>query len=493
MLRSMFSGVSGLRAHQSMMDVIGNNISNVNTAGYKSSQVVFEDLLSQVLRGAGSPQAAAGGTNPAQVGLGVRVGGISTSFSQGAAQLTGRSTDLSVNGDGFFYVKSQGQNFYTRLGNFSFDTNGRLVTPDGYVAQGWLANNGAINTNASTADLVMPLGQTLPPTQTTSLKLGGNVPADSANGTSITTSITVYDANGKAVPISFTFTKDPNRSVADGATTNASTTFTSATAAFTAGDVGKTITGAGIPSGTTIASVTNGTTVVLSNAASATASGVATTIDGLSDTWHVGATAPDASNVAQTLPGFPQTLTFNATTGLPTTGLTALTTNATLNTLLGTNFSTGTIKLDLGQSGQLDSLLQFSGSNSVSAISQDGGAIGFLRSFSFSENGEITGVFSNGRTQAIGQVALASFNNPSGLQKSGASTYQSTVNSGLAAVGTAGSGGRGTLSGGTLEMSNVDLAQEFTNLIVAQRGFQANSRVITASDEMLQDLVNLKR
>lgn len=205
------------------------------------------------------------------------------------------------------------------------------------------------------------------------------------------------------------------------------------------------------------------------------------------------ATAPDAGNVTHTLPGFPQTLTFNATTGVPTGGLTALTVDGTLNTLLGTNFSTGTVGFDLGQAGQLDSLLQFSGSNSVAAISQDGGAIGFLRSFNFSENGEITGVFSNGRTQAIGQIALASFNNPAGLQKSGASTYQSTVNSGLAAVGTAGSGGRGTLSGGTLEMSNVDLAQEFTNLIVAQRGFQANSRAITASDEMLQDLVNLKR
>ena len=136
MLRSMFSGVSGLRSHQTMMDVIGNNIANVNTVGYKASSVVFQDLLSQALRGAGAPTAGAtgnGGTNPSQVGLGVRVGGVTTNFTQGAAQLTGRSTDLSISGDGFFVVRQQGQTLYTRAGSMSFDALGRLTTSDGAV------------------------------------------------------------------------------------------------------------------------------------------------------------------------------------------------------------------------------------------------------------------------------------------------------------------------------------------------------------------------
>ncbi|MCZ7527713.1 MAG: flagellar hook protein FlgE [Acidimicrobiia bacterium] len=423
MLRSMFAGVSGLRGHQAMMDVIGNNISNVNTAGYKGGQVIFQDLLSQVLRGAGAPDATngLGGTNPSQVGLGVRLGSVITSFSQGASQLTGRATDLSILGDGFFVLKNGGQTLYTRLGAFDFDTDGRLVTADGAITQGWLAANGVINTNAPVTDLQMPLGQTMPPVQTTSLSIGGNIPADAAVGTAITTSITTYDANGKAVPFTFTFTK---------------------TAA---------------------------------------------------DTWSVGLTAPDAGGTPQTIPGFPQVLTFNPTTGLPTAGLTAVTLNAALNTLLGTNFTAGTIAIDLGSAGDPDALLQFAGSNSMAALTQDGAAIGFLRSFSIGSDGVVTGVFSNGRTQPIGQIALATFTNPAGLEKSGSSSYTQSVNSGLPSVGSAGGGGRGTLSGGTLEMSNVDLAQEFTNLIVAQRGFQANSRVITSSDELLQDLVNLKR
>jgi flagellar hook protein FlgE len=152
-----------------------------------------------------------------------------------------------------------------------------------------------------------------------------------------------------------------------------------------------------------------------------------------------------------------------------------------------------TIKVDFGALGSPDALAQYAGANTVAALSQDGSALGSLQSFTIGQDGIVTGVFSNGKTRPVGQVALAGFSNPVGLEKVGSSLYRSTVNSGLAAVGEAGNGGRGLLAGGTLEMSNVDLAQEFTNLIVAQRGFQANSKVITASDELLQDLVNLKR
>jgi flagellar hook protein FlgE len=422
MLRSMFSGVSGLRSHQTMMDVIGNNIANVNTVGYKSASVVFQDLLSQAIRGAGVPDQSAtgaGGTNPAQVGLGVTITGIGNNFTQGASQLTGRATDLSIQGDGFFVVRDNGQQLYTRAGSLNFDALGRLTTADGSILQGWTADaNGTINPNAAVGDLSMPFGQSTAPTVTENIRLGGNLPADAAVGTAIVTSLTVYDVQGAAIDATFTFTK----TAADAWTVTAT-----------------------MPDTTTSAPVTVGTANLV---------------------WDSTATPP-AFNPAPAL-----TLSPTAATGA---------------------WSGGTIAIDFGATGDATALRQFAGQSSVAALSQDGAALGTLQSFTIGQDGVVTGVFSNGRTRPIGQIALAGFSNASGLEKTGNSLYRASVNSGLPQIGQAGAGGRGTLSGSTLEMSNVDLAQEFTNLIIAQRGFQANSRVITASDELLQDLVNLKR
>jgi flagellar hook protein FlgE len=422
MLRSMFSGVSGLRSHQTMMDVIGNNIANVNTVGYKSASVVFQDLLSQAIRGAGVPDQTAngaGGTNPAQVGLGVTITGIANNFTQGASQLTGRATDLSIQGDGFFVVRDNGQQIYTRAGSLNFDALGRLTTADGSILQGWTADaSGAINANAAVGDLSMPLGQSTAPTVTGNIRLGGNLPADAAVGAAIVTSLTVYDVQGSSIDATFTFTK----TAADAWTVTAT-----------------------MPDQATQAPVTVGTANLV---------------------WDSTATPP-AFNPAPSL-----TLTPTAATGA---------------------WSGGTIAIAFGATGDATALRQFAGQSSVAAVSQDGSALGTLQSFSIGQDGIVTGVFSNGRTRPIGQIALAGFSNASGLEKTGNSLYRASVNSGLPQVGRAGSGGRGTLSGSTLEMSNVDLAQEFTNLIIAQRGFQANSRVITTSDQMLQDLVDIKR
>jgi flagellar hook protein FlgE len=422
MLRSMFSGVSGLRSHQTMMDVIGNNIANVNTVGYKAGSVVFQDLLSQAIRGAGVPDGAAdgaGGTNPAQVGLGVTITGIANNFTQGASQLTGRSTDLSIQGDGFFVVRDNGQQLYTRAGSLNFDALGRLTTADGSILQGWTADAaGVINPNAAVGDLSMPLGQSSAPQITENIRLGGNLPADAAVGTQIVTSLTVYDIQGSPIDATFTFAKT--------------------------GPDAWTLT-ATMPDQTTAAPVTVGTVNLV---------------------WDSTATPP-AFNPAPAL-----TMTPTAATG---------------------SWAGGTIAVDFGSTTDATALRQFSGQSSVAAISQDGSALGTLQSFTIGQDGVVTGVFSNGRTRPIGQIALAAFSNSSGLEKTGNSLYRASVNSGLPQVGQAGSGGRGVLAGSTLEMSNVDLAQEFTNLIIAQRGFQANSRVITASDELLQDLVNLKR
>jgi flagellar hook protein FlgE len=412
MLRSMYSGVSGLRGHQTMMDVVGNNIANVNTTGYKASQTIFQDLLSQVLQGAGMAQGA-GGTNPAQVGLGMRLAGTTTNFTQGGLQNTGRATDLSIQGDGFFAVRSGNENLYTRAGAFSFDANGRLTTPQGAVVQGWTADaTGGINTNAPVRDILLPIGALNEPRATEQVALGGNLPADAAEGAQIRTSITLFDDQGTAVDVSFVWTKTAN-----------------------------------------------------------------------ADEWSL---QPQADTDADGTPddlGAAQTVTFDGSGRLTSAG------SFTLTGLPGQ--WTGDPTVNMGAEGQ--ALTGYAEVNTVGALSQDGSTAGSLQSFSISPDGVITGVFSNGRNQNLGQVALAAFNNPAGLEKTGGSMYRPTVNSGLVQVGVAGDGGRGMLAGGTLEMSNVDLAQEFTNLIVAQRGFQANSRVVTSSDELLQELVNMKR
>ncbi len=416
MLRSMYAGVSGLRSHQTMMDVIGNNIANVNTTGFKASSVTFQDTLSQMIGGAGAPQNTIGGTNPAQVGLGVRLSAITTNFAQGASQLTGRTTDLAIQGDGMFVVRSGGESLFTRQGAFSFDAGGRLVTAQGAIVQGWSAGrNGAINTNGPVRDVVLPVGQLMPPRQTTVAKLGGNLPADAPVGTSVTTSVNVYDAQGTSFAVSMRFTK------------------------------------------------------------------------AAADSWDVEATTPDADDPDNPFVLYSDSIDFDPSTGRVSSGG-----DIALDFPWGVGQWNGSVGIDLGGSSA-DGLQQFSGANSVSFDSQNGATVGFLRSFSISPSGVLTGVFSNGQTRAVGQLAVATFNNPQGLEKVGDSMFRASQNSGLAQIGVAGQGGRGSLAGGMLEMSNVDLAQEFTNLIVAQRGFQANSRIITASDELLQDLVNLKR
>ena len=392
MLRSLFSGISGLRSHQTMLDVTGNNIANVNTTGFKSSQTQFQDALSQVVQNASGAQAGTGGTNPAQVGLGVRVAGVTTNFTQGASQLTGRSTDMMIQGDGFFVVRKGADTFYTRAGGFDFDATGQMVLPgEGALVQGWAAVNGVIDTNSPLTDLKVPAGTLMAAVPTTAANYTGNLQSDAANATTLERAITVYDSTGVERDVKLSFTK--------------------------------------------------------------AAAG-----------WSLSAT----DGVATSAYG---PVTFN--------GAGALTSAATL--------TLGAVTVDLSK------VTGFAGVETVAASTQNGHSAGTLQAFSLGADGTITGSFSNGLKQAVGRIALGSFTNPAGLEKAGGSLFRTTVNSGNAQVGAAGTGGRGGLAGGALEMSNVDLSSEFTNLIIAQRGFQANSRVITTSDELLQELVNLKR
>lgn len=399
MLRSLYSGISGLRAHQTMLDVTGNNIANVNTQGFKASSVEFQDTLSQMTKGASAPSGTNGGTNPAQVGLGVQVAGISTNFTQGSSQATGKATDMMISGDGFFVVQQGGETLYTRAGSLGQDAQGRLVTPDGALLQGWPADaKGAIANGGPVGDIALSTQILAPATATTKATVSGNLPAD-GTGSPLTRDIQVYDATGKASSATLTFTYSN-------------------------------------PSGTPTWTVSTG-----------------------------GGTTPTA------------TLTFG-TDGRPT---------STSSKSLPYGTAPNAVTVDLS------SLTGFSGLSTMTAKSDDGGPAGTLESFTLSKDGTVVGSFSNGTKQAVGQIALASFTNPGGLEKAGSSSYRASANSGAATLGVAGSAGMGTLVAGSLEMSNVDLSQEFTNLIVAQRGFQANARIITTSDTVLQELIDLKR
>jgi flagellar hook protein FlgE len=398
MLRSLFSGISGLRAHQQMMDVTGNNIANVNTTGYKSSQTVFQDTLSQMVNAAGAPQNQAGGTNPAQVGLGVRLASINANFGQGAAQTTGKSSDMMIQGDGFFVVKSGGEALYTRAGSFTFDANGSLTTPNGQIVQGWSADGGGnVNTAGAPGDIKLPIGISLAPEETTRFTLTGNLSFEAPQNTAVAPART--PGSFKVIPIP----------------------------------------------------------VIDQN--------------GASDILEVTLTKTGPNQWAATTPAGNPAVPITFTNGKP---------------------NTNTITID-GYSVDITDVTYYSGNTEARVSASDGAAAGILSSYTVSNTGQIVGVFSNGLKQTLGQLALANFNNVNGLEKIGDSMFRSTVNSGLAQVGAAGSAGLGLITSGALEMSNVDLAQEFTNLVIAQRGFQANSRIITTSDQILEELVNLKR
>ena len=412
MMRSMFSGVSGLRNHQIRMDVIGNNIANVNTVGFKSGRVNFAEVFSQTLRGAASPTANTGGTNPQQVGLGMAVSSIDTLHTQGNLQVTGKMTDMAIQGNGFFVVTDGGQRYFTRAGDFDVDAQGNLVNPsNGMKVMGWIADsNGAFGTKdeANLQPITIAVGSSIAASATIAVAFAGNLDASAAIGTTRTTSVEVYDSLGKAYALQVTFTK------------------------------------------------TN------------------------TNTWDYAITDPTGT---LTLSGNTGTLVFSPSNGA------FVPASSTVNTLSFTPTGSSTVNIV----PNFNSVIQQAGTSTAQPTSRNGYQKGDLESFTIDSSGVITGVYSNGLNQPIAQVALGSFPNPGGLLKRGDNIFVESNNAGLRQIGEAQTGGRGAIAPANLEMSNVDLSQEFTQMIITERGFQANTRVITTSDQMLQELVNLVR
>ncbi len=664
MMASLFAGVSGLKNHQTRMNVIGNNIANVNTIGYKTARINFQEALVQTFKGAGRPNSATGGTNPVQIGLGVQTAAVDNLFLQGGLETTGQITDMAIQGSGFFVLgDNNGNTFYSRAGAFGFDADSNLVDPaTGLFVQGKMADaTGQIPPLATVGNITLPFGQQDPANPTELIRLAQNIDAAASdsiarltgagNSNVVAVSGTAVDGVGgthsieitgvQALNASYTGTTVGNNGsggVVGALATNmvlgdlgvddftnfgfsvdggpvqlisglsatstvqdvinsinlidgleaeiiggeltvtrtragdmASYNFTSTPGAFT------TVPGPGANTGNIVGVLfgVSGTSFTSAGGAASTftvtdtftpsrgydaasgpivsnldlvideITGLVTGIDGLGgggvriDTGSGGLTATGSNplvieteptlhatsiNVFDSL-GTKHTLSIEfyrsivpnrwewqaSTIGQETItggqlGHVQFNNDGSLNTFdyfggassividPGNGAETMRVAIDAGTIGSFDGLTGFaSGVHTASIVNQDGYGLGLLEKIDIDQGGNISGIFSNGVTRILGQIMLADFNNQAGLRKSGRSLYQVSPNSGEAVAGVAGQTIAGTITSGALESSSVDIAQEFTGMITAQRGFQANARIITTSDNMLDELVNLKR
>jgi flagellar hook protein FlgE len=371
-----------------------------------------------------------GAGDPIQVGLGTKVSSTDTNFTQGNIQNTGVPTDVAISGDGFFQVESGGVTLYTRDGNFTTNAQGQLLTQDGYNVMGYTAKNGVVNNNGVLSALSINTGEISPPQPTGNVQIDMNLDSTDTTGTTWSTNVEVYDSLGQSHVLTFTFT-DAGSGTWDYAISVPGADVGSASASVTEQTGTLTFNGNGQPTGATVTG--SGTGAVSS---SGDITGI--TVSGLAD----GAS----------------TLKFN---------------------------------WNLSDANGNPVISQVAGTSAASTTTQDGYASGSLSNYSIQSDGTIEGSFTNGQTMAIGQVALANFPNSQGLLQVGSNNYMATLASGLPTVGVPGTGGRGTLTGDSLEASNVDIASQFSQLIQQQTGYQADAKAFTTLDNVVQAVLNL--
>jgi flagellar hook protein FlgE len=479
MMRSLFAGVSGLRNHQTKMDVIGNNIANVNTVGFKKSRVTFQDMLSQTLRGASSPTTNRGGTNPMQVGLGMSLASIDIIQTESSPQSTGKNTDLSIEGDGFFMLGEGNNIYYTRAGNFEFDFNKSFINPgNGLHVKGILADTaGNIDPKGSIVDINLASQVSAPPRATTKIDFAKNLDYRAAiqndtednivhtNGTA-----TVVDLAPPSLPITKVTVVDA------GGTELTEDAVNGFSVNYATGEV--TIADGAASNSYSITYYTpnypNSVTLYDSKGNTHIADVYYTKVD--DNKWEID-TAIDNVFVS----GGKGVLEFDPVSGKL---ISSTVTNAVQNVA-------GAADLDFTLN--FNNVTEYAGDYTVVYTNQDGYMAGDLKGISVDTSGTINGSFSNGQSRKLAQLTIATFSNPSGLVKAGNNLFQVSSNSGEPDAGIPGISGRGIIKPETLEMSNVDLSQEFVEMIITQRGFQANSRIITTSDQILEELVNLRR
>lgn len=413
MFTSFSTALSALGAHATAVDVVGNNLANLNTPGFKASTVSFYDLVTQSL---------GAGLGETQVGFGVGRPVTLRNFSQGAIQASSGALDAAIQGDGFLILKSkQNETVYSRGGNLIVDKSGNLLTGKGYRVQGWTEVNGKLDTNGPMGDLVIPVGSIKAPVASTTFQFDMNLNAAASLGPppdSFRTSIEIFDSLGSSHVVSVNFVKS--------ATANA---------------------------------------------------------------WDYSISIPDADMAAPVAP-LTGTMQFDSNGQLTSPDSTTAISFAIAG--LANGASDINLTWDIFN-GQTPRVTQYAQPSAVSANSQDGEPSAQLIRVGIGDGGRVLAQYSNGVQSAIGQVAMASIRNPESLIAVGDSAFQLSERSALPAIGTPGTGGRGSILGGAVESSTVDIAREFTNLIVLQRGYQANTRVITTVDEISQETINLKR
>jgi len=559
LLNSLFSGVSGLRNHQAMMDVIGNNIANVNTIGYKGSRITFSDTFNQMIKAGTNPTDGAGGTNSMQVGLGMKVNSIDRNWNQGTFERTGITTDLALQGPGLFILNNNGTQQYSRAGAFIFDADGTLVNPqNGAVVQGKVANGlGEIPAGNSVQNIVIDKNLRLPAIATENITWGGNLESSSPT---LRTDIVEMNGNLKSDDVAnlagtgeqtytiygtdgteYKLVLDYENTAYDGTTTpvtNAgytvnyevldsdgnplSTPLTGSQALTFDSITGKNTTTAlnisdtsgivdfelnfnsltrndsptdinsVIDKGDTPEEVTGTVTIydTLGNAHSLTIK--YTHVDTNSWAWNV--EEPATGTLETAAPNEPNGIIKFKTDGTIDQIKQANTLVATLPSISfkPTN-GADTMPMNLDFGSGTNGITQTSLSSQVAALSQDGSAASSLANLNIDSYGNIVGIFSNGNSQSLAQVMVATFTNLNGLVSIGDNMYQVAANAGTPRIGEPGESTTTTIQSGALEQSNVDLSEEFTKMIVSQRGFQANARVVTTADALLQEITNLIR
>ncbi|GAB4374033.1 MAG: flagellar hook protein FlgE [Bryobacter sp.] len=413
MFTSFSTALSALGAHATAVDVVGNNLANLNTPGFKASSVSFYDLVTQSL---------GAGLGETQVGFGVGRPVTIRNFSQGAIQTSNGSLDAAIQGDGFVVLKgSQNQVVYSRGGNLIVDRSGNLLTGKGYRVQGWTEINGVVDTNGPIGDIVIPVGSIKAPRASNSFQLDMNLNAAATIGPppeTFSTSIEIFDSLGASHIVSVTFTKTANP-----------------------------------------------------------------------NEWDYSVSIPDDSVTAPVAP-LTGTLQFDASGQLTTPDVDT----PVVFSIAGLANGAEDIELTWQLYNRLTPrLTQYSQPSAVSANSQNGEPSAQLIRVGIGDGGKVLAQYSNGVQSVVGQLAMASIRNPESLVAVGDNAFQLSARSALPAVGVPNTGGRGTIIGGAVEASTVDIAREFTNLIVLQRGYQANTRVITTVDEISQETINLKR
>lgn len=468
MMRSLYSGVAGLRAHQTGMDVVGNNIANVNTTGFKSFRATYQDTLYQTSAGASQAQNNRGGTNPIQVGLGVGNASIDKMFKDGSIQNTSSNTDLCLSGNGLFIVKDGSGEYYTRNGAFKFDGEGNYVNSAGQYVMGWMGAGGAVNTNGAPGIINIPAGKPMAAKATTMANYTNNLNAAepmvtkiaNADGTDAGAKATATAAN----PLTLTMSDGTTKTVTSGVyRKNYSLPLTTTITVYDS---------LGNDYDVPVMMAKNGTT---------------------NDKWSVYIES-DGDDIGGTKTLYEKDGTTKKIEFTMTEATVIFNKDGSYKEGAGSiSFSPkgygeaedGTVAIDFS------GLTQYAGSNTVKGAS-DGYAAGTLEEVNIDSSGVITGTYTNGIVQQEAVVAVAQFNNAGGLTAKGSSLYQKSNNSGEPNIKTANDLGC-TITASALEMSNVDMAQEFSTMIVTQRGFQSNSKIITVSDEMLETLIQMKR